>query len=82
MSGVNNIFHLCAHSEVLLRWSFNNFAERVGSCTIGNKEVSSANNSTSEFKFSIYDMINYSTSICTFESGKCGKEGQKLQQVE
>ena len=29
----------------------------------------------------IYD-INHSTSICPFESGKCGKEGQKLQKFE
>ena len=27
----------------------------------------------------IYDIINYSTSICPFKSGKCGKEGKKLQ---
>ena len=27
-------------------------------------------------------MTNYSTSICTFESGKCGKEGEKLQKFE
>ena len=25
---------------------------------------------------------NYSTSICPFESGKCGKERQKLQEFE
>ena len=25
---------------------------------------------------------NYSTSICPFESGKCGKEGKKLQKSE
>ena len=30
----------------------------------------------------IYDIINYSTSICPFESGKCGKEGKKLQKLE
>ena len=30
---------------------------------------------------SIHD-INYSTSICPFESGKCGKEGKKLQKCE
>ena len=24
----------------------------------------------------IHDIINYSTSICPFESGKCGKEGK------
>ena len=29
----------------------------------------------------IYDIINYSTFICPFESGKCGKEGKKLQNV-
>ena len=30
----------------------------------------------------IHDIINYSTSICPFVSGKCGKEGKKLQNVE
>ena len=25
---------------------------------------------------------NYSTSICSFESGNCGKEGKKLQTFE
>ena len=25
---------------------------------------------------------NYSTSICPFESGNCGKEGKKLQKFE
>ena len=29
-----------------------------------------------------YDIINYSTSICSFVSGKCGKEGKKLQKFE
>ena len=26
--------------------------------------------------------INYSTSVCPFEPGKCGKEGKKLQKSE
>ena len=26
--------------------------------------------------------INYSTSICPFETGKCGKDGKKLQKFE
>ena len=30
----------------------------------------------------IYDIINYSTSICPFESGNSGKEGKKLQTFE
>ena len=30
----------------------------------------------------IYDIIKYSTSICPFESGNCGKEGKKLQKIE
>ena len=30
----------------------------------------------------IHDIINYSTSICPFESGKFGKEGKKLQKSE
>ena len=29
-----------------------------------------------------YDIMNYSTSICPFESGKCGKEGIKRQKFE
>ena len=29
----------------------------------------------------IYDIINYSTSICCFESEKCGKEGQKITKI-
>ena len=30
----------------------------------------------------IHDIINYSTSIYPFVSGKCGKEGEKLQKFE
>ena len=30
----------------------------------------------------IHDIINYSTSICPFESGECRKEGKKLQKCE
>ena len=30
----------------------------------------------------IHDIIKYSTSICPFESGKCGKEEEKLQKIE
>ena len=30
----------------------------------------------------IHDIINYSTSICPFESGKCGKEGKKRHKSE
>ena len=30
----------------------------------------------------IYDIINYSTSICLSVSGKCGKEGRKIQKLE
>ena len=29
-----------------------------------------------------HDIINYSTSICPFESGKCKKEGKKIQNFE
>ena len=29
-----------------------------------------------------HDIINYSTAICPFESGKCGKEGKKSQKFE
>ena len=31
---------------------------------------------------SVDDTINYSTSICPFESGNCKKEGKKLQKFE
>ena len=30
----------------------------------------------------VHDIINYSTSIFPFESGKCEKEGKKLQKIE
>ena len=30
----------------------------------------------------IHDIINNSTSICPFESGECGKKGEKLQKFE
>ena len=30
----------------------------------------------------IHDIINYSTSMCPFESGNFGKEGKKLQKIE
>ena len=30
----------------------------------------------------MHDTINYSTSICPFESGKCGKEEEKIQKSE
>ena len=30
----------------------------------------------------IHDIIIYFTSICPFESGKCGKEGKKSQKFE
>ena len=30
----------------------------------------------------IHNIIDYSTSICPFESGKCGKQGKKLQKFE
>ena len=29
----------------------------------------------------IHDIINYSTSTCPFESGKCGKEGKKFWKI-
>ena len=30
----------------------------------------------------IHDIMNYSTSICPFESGKCRKEREKVQKCE
>ena len=30
----------------------------------------------------MHDIINYSTSICFFESGKSGKEEEKIQKCE
>ena len=34
------------------------------------------------YNIKIHDIINYSTSICPFEFGKCGKEAEKLQKFE
>ena len=30
----------------------------------------------------MHDIINYSTSICHFESGKSGKEKEKIQKID
>ena len=30
----------------------------------------------------IHGIINYSTSMCPFESENCGKEGKKIQKLE
>ena len=30
----------------------------------------------------MHDIINYTISICPFQSKKCGKEGKKLQKFE
>ena len=30
----------------------------------------------------LHDIINYFTSICPFESGKCGKEEKKIKKIE
>ena len=30
----------------------------------------------------IHDIINYPTSICPFQSGKCGKKGKKIQKCD
>ena len=30
----------------------------------------------------MYGIINYFTSICSFESGKCGKKEEKIQKSE
>ena len=40
-------------------------------------KITSAN-----FCKSIHDIIHYSPFICPFKSGKCGKEGKKLQKFE
>ena len=40
-------------------------------------KITSANSSKP-----IHVIINYSTSICPFESGKCGEKGKKLQKLE
>ena len=37
---------------------------------------------TSKIIKPVHDIINYSTSICPFESGKCGKEGKILQKFQ
>ena len=52
MSGLNNIFHLKAHSDIFLRSSFNKFADSDKLYTVENNEVSSANNLADDSKFS------------------------------
>ena len=31
---------------------------------------------------SVHGIINYSTSICLFEPGECGQEGEKIQKID
>ena len=52
MSGLNNIFHLKAHSNIFLRSSFNKFLDSDKLHTVENNEVSSANNLADDSKFS------------------------------
>ena len=44
--------------------------------------MSYSKNASANLCKSIYDIVNYSTAICPFESGKCGKEGKKSQKFE
>ena len=44
--------------------------------------MSYSKNYICKFMQVIHDVINYSTSIFPFESGKCGKQGEKLQKFE
>ena len=44
--------------------------------------LSYSKNYICKFMQANYDIINYSTFVCPFESGKCGKEGKKLQKFE
>ena len=48
----------------------------------GNKNGSYSKNISANLCKPIYGIINYSTFICPFESGTCGKERKKLQKVE
>ena len=60
-------------------WHSGNHRVWIGSemRTWHNKNIQSAN-----LCKSIYDIINYSTTICLFKSGNCGKEAEKLQKCE
>ena len=57
MSGLNNIFHLKAHSNIFLRSSFNKFADSDKLYTVENNEVSSADNLADDSKFSGRSLI-------------------------
>ena len=53
-------------------------SDQVSWCNVKQFLSYSKNTSASLWK-SIRDIINYSTSTCPFGSGKCEKEGEKIQ---
>ena len=57
MFGLNDIFHWCAQRFICSKSLFNVSAEVLGSNTAENKDVSSANNFTSDLRFSEMSLI-------------------------
>ena len=58
-----------------------NLSDEVRWCNV-NQFLSYSKNYICNLYKSIYDIINYTTSIYPFKSGKCGKERTKLQRFE
>ena len=62
---------------LLVMYYLTKFDDAIWSCFGVTLKITSAN-----LCKPVYDIRNYSTSICPVESGKCGKEGKKLQKFE
>ena len=64
-------------TPLLVMYYLTKFDDVIQSCFWVILKITSVN-----FCKPIYDIINYFTSIFPFESGKCGKEGEKIQKFE
>ena len=64
-------------TPLLVTFYLTKFDDVMQSCFWVNPKITSANSCKP-----IHDTTNYSTFICPFESGKCGKKGKKLQRFE
>ena len=62
---------------LLVMYYLTKFDDAIWSCFGVTLKITSAN-----LCKPVYDIRNYSTSISPVESGKCGKEGKKLQKFE
>ena len=67
----------CKNMLLFIRYYLTKFDDEIQNSFWVIPKITSAN-----LCKSVDDIVNYSTSICPFESGNCGKERKKLQKIE